>query len=199
MSQQTQSPSTFSANSMEASMIIDETPRIYVASLSDYNNGILHGCWIDATIGYDCIFEQINAMLAASPAQKKYGDKAEEFAIHDHEYFQSVEINEYSCIEWVANMAEALEEHGEAFAAFVKNGGYRYTEVSGIIAEFQEAYCGTYESELAYATEIAEESFPPDAPQFLLDYFDYELYARDLFLDGYFSCEISDGYAIFQS
>lgn len=46
---------------------MSDTPRIYVASLSDYNAGTLHGEWIDATQELDDIWAEINAMLAASP------------------------------------------------------------------------------------------------------------------------------------
>ena len=41
-------------------------PRIYVASLSDYNNGILHGAWIDAAQDADNIRAEIAAMLRES-------------------------------------------------------------------------------------------------------------------------------------
>ena len=43
-----------------------DTPRIYVACLAAYNNGRLHGRWIDATDPHK-VWEQVNAMLAASP------------------------------------------------------------------------------------------------------------------------------------
>jgi len=33
--------------------------RIYVACLASYNNGVLHGRWIDATLGADHIWEEI--------------------------------------------------------------------------------------------------------------------------------------------
>ena len=36
------------------------SPRIYVASLSDYNAGRLHGVWIDAAEELDEIWSQIN-------------------------------------------------------------------------------------------------------------------------------------------
>ena len=45
------------------------TPRIYVACLAAYNNGILHGEWIDADQGVEHISEQAAAMLKASPIE----------------------------------------------------------------------------------------------------------------------------------
>ena len=51
--------------------------RIYVACLASYNNGTLHGRWIDATQGEAHIWHETRAMLATSPEPD-----AEEWAIH---------------------------------------------------------------------------------------------------------------------
>ncbi|HBL92812.1 MAG TPA: hypothetical protein DD375_04790, partial [Hyphomonas sp.] len=53
-----------------------DRPRVYVACLAAYNNGRLHGAWINATEP-DEIMEHVRAMLAASPEPD-----AEEWAIH---------------------------------------------------------------------------------------------------------------------
>lgn len=47
-------------------MTITYSPRIWVASLSDYNNGHLHGVWIDAAQDVDAIHDEIAAMLRDS-------------------------------------------------------------------------------------------------------------------------------------
>lgn len=194
MSQQTEY--TNASNTMNHAMEM-ETPRIYVASLSDYNNGFLHGAWIDASKGYDYAMDKINEMLAESPAARKYGDIAEEYAIHDFENFMGIELSEYSGIEGVCELAEALEEHGEAFAVYYEHCGY--SSVENALEAYQDAFCGIYESEEAYAQELADEMMPHDASSFLTQYFDYEAFSRDLFLCDYFSCEISAGYAIFRN
>ena len=67
---------------------------IYVACLAAYNNGKLHGCWIDATQELDDIQDQINSMLASSPEED-----AEEYAIHDYEGFGSYRLGEYEGID----------------------------------------------------------------------------------------------------
>ena len=56
--------------------------QIYVADLAAYNNGKLHGMWIDTTQSVDEIFDIIKTLLESSPEED-----AEEFAIHDHEGF----------------------------------------------------------------------------------------------------------------
>ena len=42
-------------------------PKIYVASLSDYNNGHLHGDWIEAAQDPGDIGNEIDSMLERSP------------------------------------------------------------------------------------------------------------------------------------
>ena len=40
--------------------------QIYVACLASYNNGILHGAWIDANQDANAIYGAVQAMLADS-------------------------------------------------------------------------------------------------------------------------------------
>ena len=167
------------------------TLSIYVASLSDYNNGILHGCWIDCTQGSNHVWEEINAMLLESPTARKYGEKAEEWAIHDFD-FEGVQLGESENIDELCELAEAIEEHGEAFAVYAESTG------DWSSSNFEDAYCGTYRSELEYAEEIADECLLFEVPENIRFYFDYEKFARDLFMSDYFSEDVSGGMAIFR-
>ncbi|CAM5461608.1 antirestriction protein ArdA [Eoetvoesiella caeni] len=54
--------------------------RTYTACLAAYNDGILHGCWIDAHQDADDSHSETCAMLAASSTEG-----VEEFAIRDYE------------------------------------------------------------------------------------------------------------------
>ena len=89
--------------------ITEVSPRIYVACLSSYNNGHLHGQWIDANQDAEAIHEEIQDMLGVSPMIG-----AEEWAIHDYEGFQGLEISEYEDIQQVADVAGYIQEHGQA-------------------------------------------------------------------------------------
>ena len=66
---------------------MSETYQIYVACLSAYNHGYLHGEWIDAAQDEDGIMAEICTILAASPVIELYGEVPEEWAIHCHEGF----------------------------------------------------------------------------------------------------------------
>jgi len=61
--------------------------QIYVACLASYNNGILHGAWINAEQDAYAIYDEVQTMLTASPVKD-----AEEWAIHDYEGFEGVRL-----------------------------------------------------------------------------------------------------------
>ena len=73
---------------------ITASRQIYVASLSDYNNGRLHGRWIDANQDFQAIWDEIGEMLAGSQ-----DDPADEHAIHDASGFGAYRVGEYDSIE----------------------------------------------------------------------------------------------------
>lgn len=103
--------------------VSDSNPRIYVACLAAYNNGYLHGAWIDADQDANQIRDEIAAMLARSPVED-----AEEYAIHDHEGFEGVSISEYAGIDSVARMAAFIAEHGALGAGLLEQSSATWTK-----------------------------------------------------------------------
>ncbi len=146
-------------------------PKIYVACLSSYNAGILHGAWIDADRDADSIREEIAAMLAQSTQYP-----AEEWAIHEHEGLPGVQ--EYTDIDTIAAMAEFIGEHGEL--------GYGLLDhYCGDLEDAQRAidsYLGEYPDLESYCQEFTEETV--EIPDSLKYYIDYESMARDWQLGG---------------
>lgn len=151
-----------------------EQPRIYAACLAAYNNGYLHGVWIDAAQEPGAIYAAVNAMLAVSPIAG-----AEEWAIHDYEGFGNVRIEEYTSFERVSEIAEFLAENGEIGAALLDR-------FSGDLDEAREAmeerYLGVYASLADYVQEVTEETTV--IPYALRYYIDYQAMARDAELNG---------------
>jgi antirestriction protein len=150
------------------------TIRIYVACLAAYNNGYLHGRWIDAALGESHIWEEIRAMLAASPVEM-----AEEWAIHDYEGFEGAPISEWESFESVAKMAEFIEEHETL-------GGKLLEHYCGELEDAQkslEHYHGQYESLEDYARSFAQEC-GPKIPDSLALYVDYKSMGRDWEMSG---------------
>jgi antirestriction protein len=161
-----------------------ETPRIYVACLSAYNAGSLHGSWIDADRDADDIREDIKSMLSESPMAKV--EVCEEWAIHDFDNFHGIKIDEMESIERVSEIAINLAEHGGAYAAYVSCFGDESVE------DFEDRYRGCYEDEQDFAYRLYEEMGTLKQLEeigFNESYVDFEAIARDLFIDGYTSVE----------
>lgn len=163
-----------------------DTPRLYAASLSDYNSGILHGTWIDAIDDSEAMQHTIARMLANSPTARLEGLPAEEWAIHDYEGFGQIRIEEYTSIDTIAGYAAGILAHGLAFSAWIG-------VVGGIPDEgsFEEAFLGDWASTEEYAESLLDdcgldEVIDKHVPESLRYYvkIDTAGFARDLQLGG---------------
>lgn len=160
---------------------ISDTPRIYVADLAAYNAGYLHGRWIDATQDADVIEADVRAMLAEIPdeAPTDWPTDREEWAIHDYDGFHGIKLSEWESFATVSELAQAVAEHGPAFAAFITDVGIECAD------EFEGAYLGEWESLEDYAAEFLDDCGALNGMEDgLRPYFDLSAYARDLRLGG---------------
>lgn len=158
--------------------------RIYVASLSDYNAGLLHGEWLDVT-DKDTMLEQIAGMLGRSPTAKTEGCAAEEWAIHDYEGFEGLNLSEHEDLERLCSLAEAVGEHGPAFLAWVSNDPNYNTDPD----DFTDVYQGEWDSLADYVQDWWEQCGElPEAPAGIFwhpaNYVDWEKMAHDLEISG---------------
>lgn len=161
------------------------TPRIYVASLSDYNAGRLHGEWInvDGDVYVTEVQEHINRIL-----QTSRDPGAEEWAIHDYEGFGMVRLNEYQSLETVVRLARGIEQHGPAFAAWASHVGLDNPEA---LDRFEDAFLGSWDSARDYADALLEDigllpemdKVTPDLLQAYVSV-DVESFARDMEISG---------------
>lgn len=139
--------------------------RIYVACLASYNNGRLHGRWIDCDgKDSDDLQAEVNEILRSSPYPNVMVDcencdgsgrigetdrdepcpecggrgkipSAEEFAIHDTEGFGHL-VGEYTPLSDVALIAEALGgDHALGFRWLVQNFGMSVADAAEQAAE----------------------------------------------------------------
>ena len=152
---------------------LPETPRIYVACLAAYNNGCLHGRWIDVTTP-DEIWDAVRATLAASPIPN-----AEEWAIHDYEGFEGANLSEYASFETACELAEFIEEHGELGRRLLNHFGDDLAEAR---AAFDE-YAGEYRCAADFVEQLHEDT-GTEIPESLCYYIDWEALARDMALNG---------------
>jgi antirestriction protein len=164
--------------------ISDSNPRIYVACLAAYNNGYLHGAWIDADQDADQIRDRIAAMLAGSPVED-----AEEYAIHDYEGFKGVSISEYAGIDSVARMAAFIAEHGTLGAGLLEQFGGDMDQAESTL---EDSYHGEFPSLADYMEELTTDSIT--IPEALRYYVDWQAMARDAEMSGdLFTIETAHG------
>jgi antirestriction protein len=170
----------------------EPNPRIYVASLSDYNSGILHGAWLSANVGHEELAEGVQAMLAASPTPG-----AEEYGIFDYDGFGPVRIDEYERLETVTWIGNGISEHGMAYAHWAALVGT--SELVGA-PDFEDAYRGHWESAAAYAEELLDDigvkqSIEEAVPDYLQAYvrINVKALARDMEAGGEILTSKGDG------
>jgi antirestriction protein len=159
------------------------SPAICVASLADYNNGILHGTWIDAAREPEEIQADINAMLASSREPN-----AEEWAIHDYEQFGRARVYEHDSIENISRIAKGITEHGYAFSAWIDL--FEGEPANFDVNSFRESYLGHYDSVHDYVEQMADDlGYTQELhklPEHLQSYvqINYAAIARDMELSG---------------
>lgn len=208
------------------STMITTSPRIYVADLSAYNAGNLHGRWINADQDADDIRAEIAEMLRESPCPNTVCEcprcaaditvpvgecaedcpvckgtnevtTAEEWAIHDFEGFEGIRLSEQEDIDTVADLAAAIEEHGEPFAVWWNNENRDSVDVD----RFLEQYRGTYSSLADYAEEVIGNCYEIDKlPDVIRFHIDWDGIGRDMELGGdIWTHEGGDGVYVFDN
>lgn len=158
--------------------------RIYVACLAAYNNGKLHGRWIDANQSADQIWDETNEILKTSPEQPN----AEEWAIHDYEGFGDITLSEGSEPACVSKLAELIADHSDGFTLWYANQDGRWIDVEELEEKFLEQWQGAHDSKVAFADYLLESIGQlAELPGWARNYFDFAAYARDLELGGDYS------------
>ena len=147
---------------MEAKVLSEA--KIYVGTYVKYNNGSLSGAWLDLS---------------------DYSDK-EEFYEACRELHKDEEDAEYMFQDW-ENVPEGLIDESwiseNFFALRDAVEDLSEEDADDLIKAFQDEYIGQYDDEEDFAYEIVDECY--DLPEFAKTYFDYEKFARDLFMCEY--------------
>jgi antirestriction protein len=187
--------------------------KIYVASLSDYNNGVLHGCWIDCEgKSGDDIQAEVSAMLRGSrypnvtvpcpdcDGTGRNGSNTTDGTEGDDCATCSASGLVPSAEEWAIHAQEGFGSLvGEStpldrvagLAELIEEHGEAFIAYAENIGDdatgdgFQEAYQGEFDSLADWAEEFMESTGGLEAiPENLRYYFDYEAYGRDAQLGG---------------
>ena len=142
---------------------------IYVACLASYNNGILHGTWINLDgLEESDVWQEIDKILDSSP---ELG--AEEWFVADYELEGDIDFGEYPCIAEIIKYVELIEEYDADLFSKIYNYGYSFDET---IQKLENDFIGIYDSLEDYAMETVDLSA---VPEHLHYYFDFDALAKD--------------------
>ena len=156
-------------------------PGIYVACLSSYNAGILHGVWLDADQPVDELRLKITEMLKKSTIPY-----AEEWEVNDTIDFNGVDIQTASLDE-IGRMADFIRTYGELGAEVLKYVRYEEDYIDQAHTLMEEHYQGSYDRAEDFARDLIEAC--GDISERVAPYIDYKCIARDLLLSDYFVLE----------
>lgn len=171
--------------------------RIYAACLASYNNGTLHGTWIDCE-GKDAdeLRDEVAAMLRASrypnvtvehPETGEQVPSAEEFAIHDTEGFGQL-VGEFTSLDDVAAIVEAIDDDADglrmiALRYLIESNG---ETLSAALDKLADVHVSEQEpKDWAYDRfDETHEGGVDGLPEMIRAYIDWEDVARDAELNG---------------
>lgn len=160
-------------------------PAVYVGTYAKYNDGSLFGQWVDVSSfdDYDEFIDYLRRLHADEPDP--------EFMVQDYENFPKSLYSE-TCVcseDWFEKIKMIAEsDQKEAIEAYIDYYG-DFDE-----RDFEDRYEGAWDSEEDFAEYLVDE-IGMENIQNKDYYFDYEKFARDLFLSDYDYC---DGY-VFRS
>lgn len=166
--------------------------RIYAACLAAYNNGRLHGRWIEASTDIEEMQTQINLMLRSSPRPD-----AEEWAIHDHEGLG--DLGPYAGLAEVARrvaIAGLAEERDIPLVVLLDYAGDYMSgewDVADLEREIDDRYRGTADTWADFAEEWHTDCGDLESlPEWVRYHIDWEGIGRDFELSGDFSAYTAD-------
>ena len=157
----------------------DGEPSIYVGTYGKYNDGSLCGLWVDLS-SFDDYDEFINFCKA----------------IHADEEDPELDAQDWECLPqgldgdelFLSDKWDVLKEYLELCDRYDSDAVDAYVSCFDMdcLDRFEERYQGEYDSEEDFAEYLVNELYDLDRTMGNLSYyFDYEKYARDIFMCDY--------------
>jgi antirestriction protein len=138
--------------------------QIYIADLEAYNAGKLEGVWTDPYVSH---------IEAAIEDLKENNPDAESFVVHDYDGFPNLgEISDWEMIEKVALL---IDEHGDAFLAYLEY----HDNCLDYALDHAECFEGVYDDE----EDFARQKYEYDAPEEFVEYIDWQALGSDRLSD----------------
>lgn len=168
-------------------MISEEKSEICFQSLQHYNEGMLIFKWY--------VYEDFSSFSEMWDDFKEYvlnetGDEIEEWMIADYSF--SPDFGEYPDSEEIDEYIELLNSGNYPTQAIID-----YFENTGSFDCLEDSYEGEYDDEENFAYQLVDDLYDLEETMGnLYCYFDYEKFARDLFISDYW---MSDNGFVFRN
>ena len=159
-------------------------PAVYVGTYGKYNSGSLRGVWLDLTTFAD--YDEFLAVCRYIHRDEVSPEfMAQDFTDFPREFYTEGFMSERE-FDVIQEFAKLVDDDKEAFEVYAAAFGSSRDDVS-IFDNFREAYCGEWDSEKDFTYNLVDElDYLRGVPDSIASYFDYEAFARDLFIDYYY-------------
>lgn len=159
--------------------------QIYVGTYKKYNEGSIFGKWLQL----DDYTDKDDFLEACAELHKDEEDP--ELMFQDYEGIPSGMVSECSIDGKFWDLLNKINElddtEAEAFIVYLDNirtYDIGNNDIDDLYSDFSEAYMGQYNTEEDYARDYVEQCCV-EIPEWIEPYFDYEAYARNLFMTGF--------------
>tara|TARA_R110000851_G_C12927612_1_gene550960 strand:+ start:116 stop:706 length:591 start_codon:yes stop_codon:yes gene_type:complete len=164
--------------------------QIYVSCLAAYNNGFLHGKWIEPTSDIEEMEIEVAKVIKSSPVPD-----AEEYAIQDYDGFP--DLGEYPGLQKICDFVEMVEG-SDLDADIVSAVVDEFPNDLGTAQHVLDENYGIHNSFQDYADEFADEMMACHNcgnGEWIKDYFDYDKHA-DAISHDYIRIDVKGGVLI---
>lgn len=156
-------------------------PSLYVGTYAKYNNGSIHGAWLDLTK-----YTDVNDFLNACEELHK-DETNPEFMFQDFENFPKSLYSESGNLDAIYDYINFIDS--TYLSVEVVNAGL---SLNIPLDELEDSYYGQFDSDTELAHDYIESTgLLQGVPDSIAKYFDYEAFGRDLAMD---CCEYNGFY-----
>lgn len=154
----------------------ENSPRVYVGTYAKYNRGSINGAWLDLD-DYSDDAEFYAAALALHSDEKDPELMFQDYSGFPETFYSESKIDPALWTKWIP-LDEEDRAILEAYQCFVSD--------DGTMDDARDAYAGEYKSKLEFVYDFVDNSgVLHGVPDEIARYFDFDAYARDLFIDGF--------------
>lgn len=156
-----------------------EKPSVWIGCPTCYNEGRLIGVWSPAATSREVTTSDIHGAYTCTGGHN-------ELWVFDHEGLPLCgEISPKQAAAWAERLNEVPDHESEAFYAWCLDGDFvEDADSLPIYSEFEDRYCGEWESFRDYSEHLADEiDLFANVSEEISRYFDWTSWSRDLAFD----------------